>query len=433
MRLLAIDEPLRDADLRRFWIGETAAMFGGQISLLALPLTALLVLDASAVELGTLRAAIFLPFLVVTLPAGAWLDRVRRRPVLLATNVCRGVVLLIVPLAALTGVLSLPLLVVVALTIGTLSVLFEIAYLAYLPSLVHAERVGAANARLQASASVAQVGGPGIAGLLVGIIGAPLAIGLDAVSLLFAGVAISRIRRPEPAPDAAASRAPIARSIVDGLRFVLGQRMLRALAGEAGMFNVLYSGVQVAFLIDATSRLGFTPTELGLVYSIGGVGALVGSLSIGRIDRRFGYGRALTLAMLVGTVPFVGLGLAMPGPLAFAVTAGSMLLGSYGVGAAIVLVLTLRQTAIPRELLGRSQATYRMLTYGAIPIGAVVGGALVDVLGAHGAVIAFTAGIALAPIWILLSPLPRLRTLAQARIAMALVATHPAGELARAA
>jgi predicted MFS family arabinose efflux permease len=329
--------------------------------------------------------------------------------------------------------MSLPLLIVVALTIGVLSVLFEIAYLAYLPSLVRPERVGAANARLQASASVAQVGGPGIAGLLVGLIGAPLAMGIDAVSLLFAGLAISRIRRPEPAPDAAASRAPIVRSIADGLRFVLGQRMLRALAGEAGMFNVLYSGVQVAFLIDATSRLGFSPTELGLVYSIGGVGALVGSLSIGRIDRRFGYGRALVLAMLVGTVPFLGLGLVMPGPLALAAAAGSMLLGSSGVGAAIVLVLTLRQTAIPRELLGRSQATYRMLTYGAIPVGAIVGGALVDVVGAQGAVVACTAGIALAPIWILLSPLPRLRTLAEARIAMAPAATRPAAELAQAA
>lgn len=182
------------------------------------------------------------------------------------------------------------------------------------------------------------------------------------------------------------------------------------------MFNVLNSGVQVAFLVYATSSLGFSAADLGLVYSIGGVGALAGSLSIGRIERRFGYGRALTLAMVVGTMPFLGLALAVPGAEALVTAAGSLFVGSYGVGAAIVLVITLRQTAIPRELLGRAQATYRMLTYGAIPVGAILGGALVDALGARGALLLCTGGIALAPIWIVLSPLPRLRTLADARM-----------------
>lgn len=409
------DEPLRDPDLRRFWLGESAAMLGGQVSLLALPLAALLVLKATPVELGLLRAAVFLPFLLVTLPAGAWLDRVRRRPVLLSTNLLRAAALGLVPLAAVGGALSLPLLLAVALAVGALTVLFEVAYLAYLPSLVPAERIGPANVRLQASASVAQIGGPGLAGLLVGAVGAPIAIGVDALSLAAAGVAISRIRRDEPAPDAGV-RTPLRRSIAEGLRFVLGQPILRALAGEAGMFNVLYSGAQVAFLVHATGLLGFSPSELGLAYSIGGLGALAGSLGIGRVAGRVGYGPALMLAMLVGTVPFVGLGLAAPGPWALPVVAASMLVGSCGVGAAIVLVVTLRQTAIPTHMLGRAQATYRLLTYGAIPVGAVLGGALVDAIGAQGAVLVCTLGIALAPIWIALSKLPRLRTVADARM-----------------
>ena len=415
---LSADEPLRDPDLRRCWVGETAAMLGAQVSVQALPLAAVLVLQATPIELGILRAATFVPFLLVTLPAGAWIDRVRRRPIILATNLGRGAILAIVPLAALAGILSLPLLIAVAVLVGVLTVLFEVAYLAYLPSLVPAERIGPANARLQASGSVAQIGGPGLAGLLVGVVGAPIAIAVDAASLAIAGLAVSRIQRPEPPPPFAAG-VPLRRAVGEGLRYVLGQPMLRGLAAEAAMFNLFWNGAQVAFLLFATGNLGYSATTLGFLYSLAGVGALVGSLSITAIQRRLRYGQALWRAMVLGTLPFVGLGLAGPGPVGFLAAAASLIVGSFGVGAAVVMAVTLRQSAIPSDLLGRAQATYRLLTYGAIPVGAILGGVLVDAIGAQSAVIACTLGVAVAPIWIFLSPLPRLRTLADAVTALA--------------
>lgn len=408
-------EPLRDPDFRRFWLGESVAMLGSQVSLLGLPLAAVLVLQATPLELGMLRAAAFVPFLVIILPVGVWIDRIRRRPVLIGANLGRAAVIAVVPAAALTGTLSLPLLLLVAGSAGVLTVLFEVANQAYLPSLVAAERIGAANARLQASQSTAAIGGPGLAGVLVGALGAPLALAVDAVSLAIAGTAVARIRRPEPVPDSGPS-VPLRRAVGEGVRFVLGQPMLRALAGEAGMFNMLWSGVQVAFLLYATADLAWDPTKLGLAFSIGSVGSLLGSLGVSRVAARFGYGRTLSFVMLLGTVPFVALAFAAPGPLGFIVASTSLFVGYVGVGGAIVLVVTLRQTAIPTELLGRAAATYRLLTYGVIPVGALLGGALVESIGARGALFACTLGIALAPIWIFLSPLPRLRSIGDLRL-----------------
>jgi len=403
-------EPLRDPDFRRFWFGESVAMLGAQVSLLGIPLAAVLVLGATPLELGLLQAAAFVPFLLVVLPVGVWIDRVRRRPVLIFANLGRAVVLATVPVAALVGALSLPLLLLVAGAAGVLTVLFEVANQAYLPSLVAPERIGAANARLQASRSSAAIGGPGLAGLLVGVLGAPLALVVDAVSLAIAGTAIARIRRPEPRPESGPA-VPLQRAVGEGVRFVLGQPMLRALAGEAGMFNLLWSGVEVAFLLYATADLGWDATTLGLAFSVGSIGSLIGSLGAGRIASRMGYGFALSLVMLLGTVPFAGLPFAVPGALGFLVVGASLFVGSVGVGGAVVLVVTLRQTAIPTELLGRATATYRLLTYGVIPIGAVLGGVLVEAVGARGALLVCTLGMALAPIWVLLSPLPRLRSI----------------------
>jgi MFS family permease len=250
----------------------------------------------------------------------------------------------------------------------------------------------------------------------VGAVGAPIAITVDAISLAFAGVMVGRIRQPEPSPDPAAHAVPIRQAVLEGVRFVRRQPILRALAGEAGMFNMLWSGVQVAFLLFATGELGFSPTTLGLAFSVGSIGSLLGSLTIGRVEQRFGYGRAISLAMVVGTAPFLGLAAATPGLLGFLVVAGSLFVGSYGVGAAIVLVVTLRQTATPPALLGRAAATYRLLTYGVIPIGALLGGVLVDLVGARAAILVCATGIALAPIWIFRSPIPRLRSIRDARM-----------------
>jgi predicted MFS family arabinose efflux permease len=422
---IADNEPLRDPDVRRLWIGETVAMVGAQISFLALPLAAILTLRATPVEVGILRAAGYIPFVLVILPAGAWLDRVRRRPVMLAANLGRSVSLAAVPAAFLLGVLSLPLLMVIAGLVGILTVLFEVAYLAYLPSLVGPERLSGANARFTASQSASQIGGPGLGGLLVGLIGAPLAIAFDAASLALSALAISRIGRPEPAPVVPEQRPPMVRFVADGVRFVVGDPILRALAAEAGMYNALWAGAFVAFLLYATNDLGLDPTLLGLALAVGGAGSLLGSLAIERAERRFGFGRVLSVIMLLGTVPNVGLALVARGPFALPAVMAILGITGFGVGGVIVLVVTLRQTATPAALLARSAATYRLVTYGVVPFGAVAGGLLVDALGARAALLALTIGVAASPLWIFASPLPRMRHLADVVLTGPPASTEP--------
>jgi MFS family permease len=408
-------EPLGDPDFRRLWLGETVSLLGTQVTTLALPLTAILALDAGPGELGLLGVAAFLPFLVFGLPAGAWVDRRRRRGILVAANLGRALLIALVPLAALAGQLRFELLLAVTFLAGMLTVVFEVAHLSYVPRLVDRDRLVAANARLMASSSTADIAGPGLAGFLVAAVSAPVAIAIDAVSYLVAALAVLGIRREEPEPDRAHRGArDIVAELREGLGFVARHPLLRPLALEAVTFNVFAQVMTVVLLLYATRTLGLDAPMIGLVFSAAAVGSLAGALTTARIERRFGLGPTVAAMMVVACSAPLLVPVAGGSPaLAAAVLVAGFAIEGYGVAGTVVHTISIRQAATPDRLLGRMHATYRTLTYGFIPLGAALGGLLGEAVGLHATLVVATVGIALAPLWVLLSPVRRLRSLDQ--------------------
>ena len=403
----------RHRDFRKLWAGETVSLFGSEVTELALPLVAVLVLDADAGQMGLLAAARFAPFLLITLPAGAWVDRRRRRPVLIGSNLGRALLVGLVPLLAGLGLLRMGHLYAVAFAVGTLTVVFDIAYQSYLPSLVEREQLVEGNSKLQASASAARVGGPGLGGLLVQLVGAPRALLLDAGSYVVSAASLLAIRNREPAPAAdrdGQPRARLRREIGEGLAVTYRNPVLRSMAGLAATYNLFSQVVEALLVLYAARELGLSAGVIGLVISAGSLGALAGAALTGRLERRLGVGPSLILAVVVECAALLLVPLAS-GPAA--VTAGVLGLGflgnGFGLGLSNVFAVSLRQAVTPDRLLGRMNASYRFLTYGAIPLGALLGGALGELLGLRAAVAVGAVGSLLTVPWALLPPLPQLR------------------------
>lgn len=404
----------RHRDFLLFWSGETVSLFGSQVTHLALPLTAILVLGASPIELGVLNAVSFLPFLLVTLPAGAWLDRRRKRPVLLASNIGRAVVVAVVPLAAALGWLRIELLYAVALAHGALTVVYDVGWLSFVPSLVAREQVVGANSRLQASASAADVGGPGLGGVLVQMLTAPIALVADAASFLFSAVTLSRIRAPEPEPEARPRRHLVA-DIADGLRVTFGDARLRAMAANAGAFNLFDQLIYPAFLLYAVGPLRLSPAFVGGVIATGAVGALAGAVTAEPLAKRAGIGRTMVVASFVASSSTLAIPFIAGSPEIVAATLGAVFfVQGLGLGVSNVHFVSLRQAITPPDLLGRMNASYRTISYGAIPVGAVLGGALAQTAGLREALLVGAVGLLLTPLVILVSPVRHVRNLPDA-------------------
>ena len=400
-----------NGDFLRLWAGETISLFGTQVTVLALPLVAVITLRASAAQVGLLNACRYAPFVVVTLFAGVVVDRVRRRPTMIVVNLGRGALIALIPLTALLGLLRIEYLYLVAFAVGILTVFFDLAYQAYLPSIVAAEQLTGANGRLVASASAAELGGPGIGGLLVQALTAPYALLADALSFLASTSSLLRIEHREPEPHGE-RRPPIGSSIRDGFRFTFSNPYLRAIAGEAATFNLFEQTILTVFVVYAIRRLHFSPGLLGLVLSLGGGGALLGALIAGRIDRRFGLGRTIVGSMVIACL--TPLLIAAPtGRGAATLIALGAIFFVWGCAVAVsnVLVVTLRQTVTPSSMLGRMNASYRFFTYGAIPLGALLGGGVAGVIGLRATLFAGACGLVLALFWILLSPVAYLAAL----------------------
>jgi MFS family permease len=400
----------RDPSFRRFWLGEAISLVGSEVTTLALPLTAVLLLDAGPAEMAILGLLSWLPFLVVTLPAGVWVDRRRRRPLLLIANVGRAIALLAVPVGAFLGILGLPLLYVVALVVGVLTVLFELAYLAYVPQLVEREQLTDANARLQGTSSAANVGGPGLAGLLISAVGAPVAILIDSASYLASAFLLTGIRRPDVQPDTAGRAVDVLAEIRMGLRVTFSNPVLRAFALAAASNNLAWQVVEVVLLIYATTVLGLDALAIGTLFSVGAVGAVLGAMVAGRLGRRLGVGVTIATAMVVSGAGTLLVPLASPpAEVGAAILGIALFIGGFGNTISVVHVITVRQTITPDELLGRMNASYRTLTYGAIPLGAMIGGLLGETIGLRGTMVVGAIGVFLAPMWVAFSPVPRAR------------------------
>jgi MFS family permease len=404
----------RHPDFLKLWTGQTVSLLGDHISLLALPLIAVLTLQAGPAQMGLLAAAGRVPLLAIGLVAGVWVDRARRRPILIGTNLGHALLLGSVPAAWAIGVLSMPYLYAVAFLGGTLNVLFSVAYMSYLPSLVPREHLVEGNSKLTATSSMAQIAGPGIAGGLVQLLTAPIAVLLDAVSFLVSAFFFGLIQSPEPvardAPAAGGRLRNVWRGVGEGLRFVAGNPLLRAAAGCASTFNFFLTLMSAVLVLYLARDLGLEPASIGLIFAALGPGLLLGALLAGQAARRFGLGRTISVGLaLAGTmnlaIPLAG------GPPAVAV---AILMAAYflnGVGQPLynIGVMSVRQAVTPARMQGRMNATNQFLVSGPAPLAALLGGLLGEVIGLRATVLVGAAGILLALPWVFASPLRALR------------------------
>jgi len=389
----------------RLWLAHSVSQVGTQVSLLALPLTALVWLGAGPAEMGILAAVEGLPWLAIGLPAGAWVDRVRRRPLLVAADLGRAGLLLLVPLLAVSGSLRMEHLYVIGLLSGACTVVFESAAPAYLPSLVQREDLVQANSKLEASRSVAEISGPALGGWLVSLISPPLALLADAASFVVSGACLGSIRATEAFSERREQRR-LLNEVVDGLHAALRHPVLRATMAASGTFNffdgMLFSAL---YLLFVTVHLGIEPALVGALFAIGSVGGLLGAAFADRLARDLGLGRTLCMAAFVaGTgsllIPLAGLASSFAAPLL--VLAEVLVRGSsviFGIGS-----VSLRQTVTPDRLLGRVTATARVVSWGSAPLGALLGGALGEAVGVLPAVVIGALGTLLASGWLVLSP-----------------------------
>jgi MFS family permease len=398
----------RQRDFMSLWSAETVSQVGSQVTFLALPLTAILVLHADAFEVGLLGTAQFLPFILVGLPAGVWVDRLPRRPILIVGDLGRAAALASIPAAHVLGLLTMGQLYVVAFVVGVLTVFFDVAYMAYLPSLVGREHLVEGNSKLEISRSAALVTGPGLAGTLVDLFKGPLAIAVDAASYVGSALFVLRIRRQEPPADANGTRPRMATDIAEGLRYVTGHRLLRWIAACTAISNLFGQMGQTVLLLFAVRELDMSPGLIGVVFSAGSVAALAAAFVSTRAPQRIGVGPTIVGAAAVGSAAGLILPFATP-------SSGRALLIGWSLVVAFAGVLynvtqgSLRQAITPERMQGRMNATMRFMVWGTIPVGALLGGTLGDAIGLRATLGVAAVGGLTAVLPVLLSPVRDLR------------------------
>jgi MFS family permease len=392
-------------DFLKLWGAQTVSTVGTQITLIALPLTAILVLDASAFEVAALTAMDTLPFLLFALPAGIWVDRLRRRPLMIVADVGRAAALLSIPIVYAFGGLSLGHLFVVGFVVGTLGVAFDLSYLSYLPSLVGREQVAAGNARLEATRSAAQGAGPGLGGMLVGLFGAPVAILADALSYLFSAGLLAFIRQAEPEP--AAERRSALSELREGIGYVFRQPYLRALTLAIAGSNLFTFMVIALFMVYAVRNLGLSAELIGLVLTTANVAGFAGAVVSSRVVARLGLGRTIVATSILATLSWLSVPLApVSNPLP-AVIAGALAGPFFGV-IFNLNQLSLRQAITPERLMGRMNSVVRFMYWGSMPAGSFAGGALATVIGIRPTLFVGIAGGTLAFVPLAATSLARL-------------------------
>jgi MFS family permease len=401
----------RHADFLKLWAGQTVSELGSVVTRTAVPLVALLLLKAGPFQMALLVVSASLGVLLVGLIAGAWVDRLRRRPLLIWADAIRAVLLLSIPIAQVFDVLSMLQLYVVAFFEACFGSLFDAAYPAYVPSLIGVERVVDGNAKLATSGSIAEIGGPGLAGALVQFFSAPFAILVDAVSFAVSAFSLLLIRAPEPPRPPRSEATPIRREIVEGLQLVRRHRVLFPMALRSVIAHVAGSFYGVLYTLYLLEELHLNPLLLGIVVSAGGVGSLVGSLFAQRVINRLGIGPALIWTAVGASILGVLTPLAQ-GPI-FLATLMVFIPQLIGDGLQTiegVAEISLIQGMVPDRVLGRVNATLETFSHGiAYPIGALAAAAVAGVVGLRGGIAIGWAGMAISLLLLVFSPLPRIR------------------------
>jgi len=397
-------------DFLKLWTGQTISEVGSQVSQLAIPWLAAVNLHASPIEFSLLGVLGFLPFILFALPAGVWVDRLRRRRILIVGDASRAVLLALIPILWLAGVLQIWHLLVLQFLVGIFTVFFDVAYQSYLPALIDREHLIDGNSKLQLTVSVAQVGGPSTSGALIAAVTAPYAIVGDAVSFVVSALFMVRMRHREnlPRQDENVPRPKMWPQVKEGLQWVVGNRHLRAIAGCTGTSNFFGQILFAILVLYAVRVLHLSSVELGAVFAVGSIGSIGGALAADRLRKRFGVGPAIVAYAIV----FSAAGIAFPlAPRSFplpALMAGMAVFGFSSVAYNITQV-SYRQAITPERLQGRMNAAMRWIVWGTIPLGTLVGGAIGQTVGLHAALWVGAIGALPVFLWVLLSPVRSIR------------------------
>lgn len=393
-------------DFLKLWTGQTISEVGSQVSQFAIPWLAAVDLHASPIAFSLLGVLGFLPFVLFALPAGVWVDRLRRRPILIAGDGARAVLLALIPILWAAGVLQIWQLLVLEFVIGVFTVFFDVAYQSYLPALIEREHLVDGNSKLQLTVSIAQVGGPALSGALVTAITAPYAILADAVSFLISSMFMIRMKHREnlPRQDAAEPRPRMWPQVKEGLAWVVHNRNLRSIAGCTGTSNFCSSMMFAILILYMVRVLDLSAFAAAAVLSVGSAGSVVGALFANRLGQRLGIGNGIVLTAVI----FSFAGLAYPlAPRSFplpVLMAGTMLFG-FGAIAYNILQVSYRQAITPERLQGRMNAAMRWIVWGTIPLGTLMGGVIAQATALHTAL--WVGALLGTPtfLWVLLSPL----------------------------
>lgn len=396
---------LKQADFRNFWLGHTVSMFGVQITLVALPLVAAITLGATPLQMGILQAVEFLPFLVLSLFVGVWVDRAPKRPILIITDILRALLLLGIPLGIYMDALTMPLLYVIAVLVGVNTVFFDIAHTSYLPFLVKREDLIEGNSKLEFSSSSATTVGQSIGGALIQVFSAPFAMLFNVGTYLLSALFLSLVKQKEPPVQTTPEKQNFWKEIREGTSFVFSSKVIRPILIATVIFNLFTYLIEPVFILYLTRTLKLEPIYIGIIFSMSGVGALLGAMIAGKFAQKLGIGKALVSSLLIAGVVSFFIPFATFLPLIPAVL---LIMSMYLIDAAMVIVYNINQrslrTAItPDHLQGRMNASIRLFAMGIVPVGALLGGWLGGEIGTTPTLIVGAVGIASSAIFILFS------------------------------
>jgi len=400
-----------DRNFLTMWGGQSLSQFGAQLTELAIPVLAVLVLGATEFEVGVLTAAGLAAFLVVGLPAGAWIDRLRKRHVMIWADGVRVLALAVIPTLWAFDMLEMWHLYAVALVVGVATVFFDVSYQSLIPSLVPPPQIAEANGKLESTHQLAGVAGPAAGGWLIGVLGAPLAIAGTAITYLASFFALLRTRDFEQPRDPA-DHAPILHEIGEGLRWVFGNHLLRRIVATTGVSN-LFNTISFTMLpIFLLRELGLSPASMGVIFALGAVGGLLGAIATPHIVRKIGEARAIPVGAIAFSVVAMGLPIAAMIPqFAFALLVVQGVIGSFTVLLYNITQVTFRQRITPPRLLGRMNASVRFVVWGVMPIAALVAGMLGESLGVLATMWIGAIGQLFSALFVVIGPFWRMREL----------------------
>ena len=403
----------RHSDFLKLWSAETISQFGSQITGLALPLVAIITLDVSAFQVSALYVIEFAPFLLISLPAGVWVDRLPRRPILILGDLGRAALLATIPIAYALDMLTIWQLYAVGFFVGICTVFFDVAYQSYLPSLVDRTALVEGNSKLEISRSAAQLSGPAAAGVLVQALKAPYAILLDAVSFLASGLFVLGIRkREENVPTRAErkeSKTSMRAELREGLGWVLGNPYLRTISMSTATFNFFGSMMQAILAVYLVRSLGMSPFLIGVIFAVGNLGYLAGALLTNRISRRIGVGPAIVVGGMAGIAQLLIPLAPQEAHAAVPWLVASGLIVGFGVVLYNVTQVSMRQAITPERLQGRMNSSIRFIVWGVMPLGLLAGGAIATSFDLRTAIWVGAIGNSLSWLPLVIGPVKSLR------------------------